>query len=654
MGSILDGLNPVNKIGTAPTNANSTLNTISTQGFKLNTGNLLSNITNPKKSILPGGNFSSTVPNVEAQANERRLDVILGESSGYEIFSATGVSTWSKPGESYNSVATRLGVAKGNEIGGLLVEGAANAFDYVVLKGTGKVALFGKRAISAGNMGRIALGIRAGGSAFNYSYGQGYDLPSSLLMALGTQFNFQNFHKFGDLGIVKNSKILSNAAHTSEVFYDWLHHKDFIPHKYSFLQGHINTDMKWFSGDFLTPAFTGKIPLGARMSQGQFVFGNTNLRPGPYGLAKAWLTPTAFFKGKFGLSTNAYETKYDKQAELSELAMVGLEQANNQTSIGADTHGTTDNFYDKAFISTLTKFQTQQMTSDFGSATKRFSDQAARINQQGLNFIGRQIEYNRNLANFAYEQIDEFQTYKAQQNDYQSTLFKTGNYYLASKELPKTVIINLGLSVANIGLGITRVAANAPEALFEAPAKLVNSAFVFVQMQAANIASDLEKLSNWWNGKPNNTEEVTAPANGIAKFGKNSKKSTTSVTHTLIKFPPIPKAVVQNKSLVDNVRLVATPALIKTQEERIIEAGTAFFKNERQKVQKQLDELTEDHETHWYSLSTPKWSKDELKKFAQLKKDVDVYTVIEKGVAQAIKLGRVKYNETTKKFYKIW
>ena len=80
MGSILDGLNPVNKIGTAPTNANSTLNTISTQGFKLNSGNLLSNITNPKQWTPPEGfKFSNIVPKEEnlTQANGCLMEVLI-------------------------------------------------------------------------------------------------------------------------------------------------------------------------------------------------------------------------------------------------------------------------------------------------------------------------------------------------------------------------------------------------------------------------------------------------------------------------------------------------------------------------------------------------------------------------------------------------
>jgi hypothetical protein len=134
MGNILDGLNPVNKIGTLSTNFNSTLNTISTQGFKLNTGNLLSNITNTKEFTPPSGfKFSNIVPNVEtvSQAAPAR---ILVESSGYEVSSLGGKTAWVQNGTPYNEVAKLLGGPSNNEVVGAVVDGVLTTIDFIVLK----------------------------------------------------------------------------------------------------------------------------------------------------------------------------------------------------------------------------------------------------------------------------------------------------------------------------------------------------------------------------------------------------------------------------------------------------------------------------------------------------------------------------------------
>jgi hypothetical protein len=658
MGNILDGLNPVNKIGTVPTNFNSTLNTISTQGFKLNTGNLLSNITNTK-GFTPqaGSKFSSIIPNVETVSQAKEAPVrTLVEASGYEVTTLSGKTAWVPNGTPYNEVAKLVGAPTNNEAIGAIVDGVLNTLDFLVLKGTGKgLVMAGIVIATAGTGERATLLIRGQGSAFNYSYGQGYDLPSSLLMALGTQANFANFKLFKDAKFVKNSEILTIAANTSKDYYKFLHKSEFFGDKNPFAGGKFLRRANYFSGDNLLL----KNAKGAKLEETAFKVGFLPFNPGLYILNKTWATPTAFFKGKVGITQNEYEVKYEEAKEQQEVILTALDELDSQTSSGPDTHGSVENYYEKSVLSNLGKIQNQQKAEDFGGASRRFSSTSNNIQKEGLTLLGNVAAYSRAVATFAYEQIDEFQTYKQQRNNYQKMLIggasTLSDYTFALGEAQKTIKLNVGLSVANVALGATKLAINAAEVVSAIPVTIANWTFLQYQVQANNLKVGLEKLSNWWNDVPDKAETVTAPAGSTITTKKKSPPA--NVTNTMINMP----AFIPPTKMTDNLRVAGpvsnNPVILdryKTPEQIAIREASVFVKNVRADVSKKIEELTEKHESHWYSLSTPPWTEKEKKELQQLTQEYAQLSKILKGVADSVKKGRVKYNPVTKKITKVW
>jgi hypothetical protein len=657
MGNILDGLNPVNKIGTLSTNFNSTLNTISTQGFKLNTGNLLSNITNTK-GFTPqaGSKFSSIIPNVETVSQAKEAPVrTLVEASGYEVTTLGGKTAWVPNGTPYNEVAKLVGAPTNEEFAGAVVDGILNAFDFVVLKGAGKLVVAGKVIATAGQVARAKLLIRGAGSAFNYSFGQGYDLPSSLLMALGTQANFANLKLFKDTKFVKNNAYLTVAANTSKDYYNFLHHSEFIK-KNPFSKGAIlSRRADYFSGDNLLL----KNARGAKLNETAFTVGFLPFNPGLYVINKTWATPTAFFKGKVGITQNEYEVKYEEAKEQQEVILTALDELDSQTSSGPDTHGSVENYYEKSVLDNLGKIQNQEKAEDFGGASRRFSSTSNNIQKEGLNFIGNVAAYSRAVATFAYEQIDELQTYKQQRNNYQKMLIggasTLSDYTFALGEAQKTIKLNVGLSVANVALGATRLAINAAEVITAVPVTIANWGVVQAQVQLNNLKVGLEKLSNWWNDVPDKVETVTAPASSTITTKK--KSPSANVTNTMINMP----AFIPPTKMTDNLRVAGpvsnNPVILdryKTPEQIAIREASVFVKNVRADVSKKIEELTEKHESHWYSFSTPPWTEKEKKELQQLTQEYVQLSNILKGVADSVKKGRVKYNPVTKKITKVW
>jgi hypothetical protein len=657
MGNILDGLNPVNKIGTLSTNFNSTLNTISTQGFKLNTGNLLSNITNTK-GFTPqaGSKFSSIIPNVETVSQAKEAPVrTLVEASGYEVTTLGGKTAWVPNGTPYNEVAKLVGAPTNEEFAGAVVDGILNAFDFVVLKGAGKLVVAGKVIATAGQVARAKLLIRGAGSAFNYSFGQGYDLPSSLLMALGTQANFANLKLFKDTKFVKNNAYLTVAANTSKDYYNFLHHSEFIKNN-PFSKGiTLSKRADYFSGDNLLL----KNARGAKLNETAFTVGFLPFNPGLYVINKTWATPTAFFKGKVGITQNEYEVKYEEAKEQQEVILTALDELDSQTSSGPDTHGSVENYYEKSVLDNLGKIQNQEKAEDFGGASRRFSSTSNNIQKEGLNFIGNVAAYSRAVATFAYEQIDELQTYKQQRNNYQKMLIggasTLSDYTFALGEAQKTIKLNVGLSVANVALGATRLAINAAEVITAVPVTIANWGVVQAQVQLNNLKVGLEKLSNWWNDVPDKVETVTAPASSTITTKK--KSPSANVTNTMINMP----AFLPPTKMTDNLRVAGpvsnNPVILdryKTPEQIAIREASVFVKNVRADVSKKIEELTEKHESHWYSFSTPPWTEKEKKELQQLTQEYVQLSNILKGVADSVKKGRVKYNPVTKKITKVW
>ena len=646
MGNILDGLNPVNKIGTVPTNFNSTLNTVSTQGFRLNTGNLLSNITNTKGFTPQSGlKFSSIIPNVEtvSQAAPAR---ILVESSGYEVSSLGGKKAWVPNGTPYNEVAKLLGGPSNNEVVGAVVDGVFTTIDFIVLKGAGRaITIAGKVAVSPAAVRASTLLLKTAGTAFNYSFGQGYDLPSSLLAAFGTQANFANLQLFKGTKFVQNNQLLNIAAATSEKYYDFLHHTEFISKV----------------GQYKNPAAGLKFALSDNYA---VKLGFLPLNPGGYILNKTWATPTAFFKGKVGKSQQEYESKYEAKHEQEEIILTGLQELENQTST-KETHGSVENLYETKFLEVLGKFENQKKAEDFGGAAKRLANNSDNIQKEGLNLLGNTAAYSRAIATFAYEQIDEFQNYKAERNAYQKKLFDATTRYDGSTNYPalvfavgesaKTAAINIGLSTANVALGATRFAINTAEVLTSIPVTLSNYGVIQAQVQLNNLKVALGKLSNWWNDTPDKVETVTSPASSTKTTKK--KSPSANVTNTMINMP----AFLPPTKMTDNLRVAGpvsnNPVILdryKTPEQIAIRESSKFVQNVRAEQQKKLDKLVEAHEVGFFTFSKPKWTPEELKEQQKLTLEIHQLSLLLKGVADAVKKGRLKYDPFTRKVSKLW
>ena len=646
MGNILDGLNPVNKIGTLSTNFNSTLNTISTQGFKLNTGNLLSNITNTKGFTPQSGlKFSSIIPNVEtvSQAAPAR---ILVESSGYEVSSLGGKKAWVPNGTPYNEVAKLLGGPTNNEVAGAVVDGVFTTIDFIVLKGAGKaITVAGKVVGTASQIKTATLLLKTAGTAFNYSFGQGYDLPSSLLSAFGTQANFANLKLFKDTKFVQNNAYLTVAANTSDKYYDFLH----------------NTEVSRMIGIKNNPAAGVKFALSNSLT---LKVGFLPLNPGGYILNKTWATPTAFFKGKVGKSQQEYESKYEAKHEQEEIILTGLQELENQNST-KETHGSVENLYETKFLEVLGKFENQKKAEDLGGAARRLANNSDNIQKEGLNLLGQAAAYSRAIATFAYEQIDEFQSYKAERNAYQKKLFDATTRYDGSTNYPalvfalgegaKTAAINIGLSVANVDLAATKFVINAAEVLTSVPVTLSNYGVIQAQVQLNNLKVALGKLSNWWNDTPDKVETVTSPAS--SKITTKKKSPTANITNTMINMP----AFIPPTKMTDNLRVAGpvsnNPAILdryKTPEQIAIRESSKFVQNVRAEQQKKLDKLVEAHEVGFFTFSKPKWTPEELKEQQKLTLEIHQLSLLLKGVADAVKKGRLKYDPFTRKVSKLW
>jgi|688.fasta_scaffold49174_2 hypothetical protein len=650
MGNILDGLNPVNKIGTVPINFNSTLNTLPTQGFRLNTGNLLSNITNTKGFTPPGGTkFASVVPNVETLSQAKAgpgPGKVLVESSGYDVTTLGGKTAWVPNGSSYNEVAELLGAPSNNEVIGAVVDGVFTTIDLIALRGAGRaISVAGKVIGTAGQVRTAAFLLKTAGTAFNYSYGQGYDLPSSLIAAFGTQANFANLKLFKDTKFVQNSPLLSVAANTSEKYYDLLHHSELIP------------SIGKYKNKFAGVKFTLTDNLAVK-------FGFLPFNPGGYILNKTWATPTAFFKGKVGKSQQEYESKYEAKHEQEEIILTGLQELENQTST-KETHGSVENIYETKFLEVLGKFENQRKAADLGGASKRLANNSDNIQKEGLNILGNTAAYSRAIATFAYEQIDEFQSYKAERNAYQKKLMDaTTDYYgninypalvFATAEGAKTAVINIGLSTANVALGATRLAINTAEVLTSIPVTISNYGVIQAQILANNLKIGLEKLSNWWNDVPDKVEMVTSPAS--SKITTKKKSPTANVTNTMINMP----AFIPPTKMTDNLRVAGpvsnNPAILdryKTPEQIAIRESSKFVQNVRAEQQKKLDKLVEAHEVGFFTFSKPKWTPEELKEQQKLTLEIHQLSLLLKGVADAVKKGRLKYDPFTRKVSKLW
>jgi hypothetical protein len=224
------------------------------------------------------------------------------------------------------------------------------------------------------------------------------------------------------------------------------------------------------------------------------------------------------------------------------------------------------------------------------------------------------------------------------------------DYTFALGEAQKTIKLNVGLSVANVALGATRLAINAAEVITAVPVTIANWGVVQAQVQLNNLKVGLEKLSNWWNDVPDKVETVTAPASSTITTKK--KSPSANVTNTMINMP----AFLPPTKMTDNLRVAGpvsnNPVILdryKTPEQIAIREASVFVKNVRADVSKKIEELTEKHESHWYSFSTPPWTEKEKKELQQLTQEYVQLSNILKGVADSVKKGRVKYNPVTKK-----
>jgi hypothetical protein len=187
------------------------------------------------------------------------------------------------------------------------------------------------------------------------------------------------------------------------------------------------------------------------------------------------------------------------------------------------------------------------------------------------------------------------------------------------------------------------------------PVTLSNYGFIQAQVQLNNLKVALGKLSNWWNNEPDKVETVTVPAS--SKITTKKKSPTANITNTMINMP----AFIPPTKMTDNLRVAGpvtnNPAILdryKTPEQIAIRESSKFVQNVRAEQQKKLDKLVEDHEVHWYTWSKPKWTPQELKEQQRLTLEIHQLSLLLKGVADAVKKGRLKYDPFTRKVSKLW
>jgi hypothetical protein len=634
MGSILTGLNPVNKIGTvgSRTYVGNNMNTIQSQGFKLNTNNL-SNI-NPsnKKEVIP------LLPNTGV-FNKMLNEETLKDSSGWEAVSLTGRSAWVPNGTEFDKVAKSIGVVSTAKFYASALELGLNTLDFATTGGTvGRVRLIGTVAVTAGQAKQIALGIRIGGSTVNNMVSYNMGLGEAVGNATLSQVNITSIKYFKNAPLFQN-KIGKYAVNTSSAAYDMIHNANIfgVANQSKIMSfGAYRADGGL--GDIVN--FRGKIPKGSKFENDAFTLKWTPqkfLNPGIYELNKYWTSPGALYNGKFGMSPEQVHNKY----ELPTILAAAQEASISGPATG---HSSSENKISKDFIKLTQALESDILADEWGGAGKQFLEDNEASRKEGYNALGMGLEYITNISTYANNLINENQAYKTKINHYQTTLLSKGEYGKFLMGLPEQIKQNIYRTEENVLLFGGKLVINAAQTLATPAGNILNYKF----LQAQYMIQNVKQVFKWWNGeestlKPKSKFDPKKEAPLSAE--QKEKFKLVNITNTITARTYNTKLVSESTSFGKiNVKQ------IETQNELfVINKASKFIYNEQSKIQDRLEEIKDKVDGGWFTAGTPltKTDKAEIRsletKYLQLNQ-------IKGDIRKAVQTGTLKYDNNSKTF----
>jgi hypothetical protein len=636
MENITKKLNPINKVGKIQGDFKQSLNTIQTQGFKLNTNNL-SNITEDHNTNAHTSNENKPIPLDPSTPGFNQL--ILSDASGYEVSSLTGKRAWVPYGTSYDDVAVAVRAPTDLQAGAAAFEQILNTADVVTTGGTvsTSIRVAGKIAITAAQAKRLALAIRIGGSAVNYHVNYGYGWASSFANAAGSQINLSSLKYFGDLKVVQNSKMLSMASNTSAKFYNAIHNANIF--------GHASpTTIAGQSAYTIGKDIVRYKAKGSKLTANAFKFQLTPqkfLNPGIYELNKAWSSPGALFNGKFGMTPEQYHNKYQLGIILG-----AAEEANHAEPAGAG-HNSSANLLEKKFIKVANNLQKEEEAAEWGGSWNSFLTRREEIFDEEPTVIGRTIESARNISDLAGNQIREFQAAKQRINYQQSNLLKRGEYVEVAKQFVPQVATNVILSTSNVTLAAVQLAFNAAETLATPAANLFNYQYVRAQVMYNNLKVALNDITTWWNTPDPDIIGHGKIMHPPKKAKQISSERIANLSNTITKLPP-PYIVNQT----DNTRIVKIKPILD-EKAALQKLATKQISDKRAETLDKLAKIEKEHAGGWFTAGKP-LTKQDISTIHMLEEQYGQLTQVLQDVGKAIDTGKLKYDYGKKSFYTIW
>ena len=635
MGNIVTGQAALpNKIGTSQTNSKSTLNTISTQGFKLTTN---------AKSNLLGGEYSQNTNGPVALGGKTTFDkiadeIILEDKTGYEINSLFGESAWVPYGTSYNDAAAAVGAVSNKKFFWAVGQTLVNTLDVAVTGGSGGTAIrMGKAALTVNKAKAAALGVRIGFGAANYHYNYYLDWTDSFVTSAASNINLATAYRVTNL--LPKNKVTSYIGHTSHEFLHAIENANLFGAKKNF-------NLKNFGAYTLDGSivnFKGKIPKGSKFDKNAIsltVSPDAFYNRGLYELNKEMgLTPYNAFNHKVGISEKQY--KANKAALDEAVESVGGEALPNSD----DTY---KKVYGKEFMDITNFFGQLEQASDPNSAEDIFYATGKKNKKSGLNVAGRFLKSMPNTINYFENQRLNNQYSIIEINELQKTLYDA-DWTLGLYQAPKTLGAIAVLNTTNAVLKLGSYAVNGAQQILDPIATMGNSLFVRSQQITANITNSVKNLFGM-GVKPK------AADTGI----KVSKAPVASVSHTLSKLPPLttPKYTASSDMISLDKKYIQRNIPIFDDKKYQIQQATAYLNSKKAEILKQLKQEEENFKPSFFTGSTKKGTPKEAdkKRINSLQQQYISISNYINAVGTAINKGTLKYDYKTNTFnnQRIW
>ena len=640
MGSILDGLNPVNKIGSVQTDFKKSVNTFSTQGFKL---------TNNAKSNILGGEYTRQYSDEAVKLGGNTTfdkitdEILLQDKTGMLIEDGLGGSAWVPFGASANEAATALGALSNKKLLWKSAETVVNTLDLAVTGGTGSTVLrFGKGVSMTVNQAKAGvLGARIGFGVLNYRYNYGLDWGDAVITSTTSNVNLFTAYRLTKL--LPKNKVTSYIGNTSHDAYAFIKDMNLFGAKSSFKFANFRA----YVVDENIVNFRGKNPKGGRWDSKAFslkVSPDAFYNRGFYELNKEMgFTPYNIFNGKFGVSDKQYyaNKQFAQNQSVFDEAVA---------SIDGSTPPNSKDYYKKVygqqFMDAVDFFGKMEQAADPNAALDIYYDEKEKAENEGLNFVGRFMKFMPNAANLLENQRLSNQYSIMEITNMQSTLIKSGginpvfNFESTTKAFGAVILYN----AANIGLKVGSIALNLSTQVVDPIVSVGSGLLIRGQLIVGNT---INAVANMFGV-------------GVKPKPKPKQKESAKVSHTLVttSIPyTYPKPGSDMISL-DTKYIQRNIPIIKNDKQWEKREATIYLNNKRAEILKQLQKEKNDFSPSILGLNkkgrVP--TQNDLKKIKSLEQQyIGISNYIDR-VGTAIDKGIIKYDYKTNTFnnQKIW